>query len=101
MWLVMVIFVELAIIIVWWLRFIGAFGMVVEFCDGVYIGWFVGDVLHGEVKVWVVEWFARQEGFDLVWCSVYFDLINDMSMLLLVGYFVAVNFDLVLRVEVK
>ena len=58
-------------------------------------------MLHGEAKAAAVRALAEREGLDLARCSAYSDSINDLPMLSLVGYPVAVNPDSALRDEAK
>jgi len=98
-WLVTATPVELAGIIADRLGLSGALGTVAETRDGCYTGRLVGEVLHGPAKADAVLALAAREGLDLSRCSAYSDSINDLPLLSLVGYPVAVNPDSALRSE--
>jgi HAD superfamily hydrolase (TIGR01490 family) len=100
-WLVTATPVELARILADRLALTGALGTVAETEDGVYTGYLVGEVLHGEANAAAVRRLAAREGLDLGHCSAYSDSINDLPMLSLVGRPVAVNPDSALRAEAK
>lgn len=98
-WLVTATPAELAGIIADRLGLSGALGTVAETEDGCYTGRLVGEVLHGQAKADAVLALAAREGLDLARCSAYSDSINDLPLLSLVGYPVAVNPDSALRAE--
>jgi HAD superfamily hydrolase (TIGR01490 family) len=100
-WLVTATPVELATIIADRLGLTGALGTIAETRDGVYTGYLVGEVLHGEAKAAAVRDLAVREGLDLQHCSAYSDSINDLPLLSMVGRPVAVNPDSALREEAK
>jgi len=100
-WLVTATPVELATIIARRLHLTGALGTIAESADGIYTGYLVGDVLHGQAKALAISALAVREGLDLDKCSAYSDSINDIPLLSLVGHPVAVNPDSALRTEAK
>ena len=96
-WLVTAAPVELARIISRRLGLTGALGTVAESQDGVYTGRLVGEPLHGPAKAEAIRALAEREELDLSRCAAYSDSANDIPMLSLVGYPVAVNPDAKLR----
>jgi len=98
-WLVTATPAELAEIIADRLGLTGALGTLAETDGGVYTGRLRGEVLHGPAKADAVLVLAEREGLDLARCSAYSDSINDLPLLSLVGYPVAVNPDSALRAE--
>lgn len=100
-WLVTATPVELATIIAKHLGLTGALGTVAEVQGGVYTGRLIGAPLHGLAKAEAVRAIAEREGLDLARCSAYSDSANDIPMLSLVGYPVAVNPDALLRAHAK
>ncbi|MGI8666235.1 MAG: HAD family hydrolase [Jatrophihabitans sp.] len=100
-WLVTATPEELARIIATRLNLTGALGTRAEEKDGYFTGRLVGDLLHGEAKAAAVRELAEREGLDLSQCAAYSDSINDIPMLSLVGFPVAVNPDSALRDEAK
>ncbi|WP_432563144.1 HAD family hydrolase [Kineococcus sp. SYSU DK003] len=96
-WLVTAAPIELAGVVARRLELTGALGTVAESVDGVYTGRLIGQPLHGQAKADAVRELAAAEGFDLARCAAYSDSANDLPLLSLVGFPVAVNPDTKLR----
>ncbi|MCG2623507.1 HAD-IB family hydrolase [Arthrobacter sp. I2-34] len=96
-WLVSATPVEVASVIADRLGLAGALGTVGEIADGAYTGRLVGEILHGPAKAVAVRELAVREGLELARCWAYSDSYNDVPLLSLVGYPVAINPDARLR----
>lgn len=100
-WLVTATPIEVASIIARRLGLTGALGTVAEVHDGHYTGRLVGEILHGQAKADAVRTLADREGLDLNHCTAYSDSTNDLPMLQIVGYPIAVNPDRVLKARAR
>ena len=96
-WLVSAAPVEVASLIARKLGLTGALGTVSEVIGGAYTGKLVGAPLHGPAKAEAVRALAEREELDLAECAAYSDSANDIPLLTLVGYPVAINPDAALR----
>ena len=92
-WLISATPVEVSQVIAHRLGLTGGMGTIAEVADGRYTGRLDGLPLHGSAKVAQVEALAERRGLDLARCAAYSDSSNDIPMLTLVGYPVAVNPD--------
>ena len=92
-WLISATPVEVSQVIAHRLGLTGGMGTIAEVEDGRYTGRLDGLPLHGSAKVAQVEALAERRGLDLARCAAYSDSSNDIPMLTLVGYPVAVNPD--------
>lgn len=75
------------------LGFTGGLGTRAEICDGRYTGRLTSGILHGPRKAQAVQDLARERNIDLARSSAYSDSINDLPMLLAVGFPQAVTPD--------
>src|SRR5262249_24885166 len=75
----------------------GVVGTRAEVVDGVYTGRMLGELCHGEEKARRVAELATERGIDLHRSFAYSDSLNDVPMLQLVGFPVAMNPDHQLR----
>ena len=96
-WLVTAAPIELAEVVARRLGLTGALGTVAEEHEGVYTGRLTGEPLHGQAKADAVRALAGRHGFDLSRCAAYSDSANDLPLLSMVGWPVAVNPDGALR----
>ncbi|NAZ86907.1 HAD family hydrolase [Kineococcus indalonis] len=96
-WLVTAAPVELADVVARRLGLTGALGTVAESVEGTYTGRLVGEPVHGAAKAAAVRALAERAGWDLARCAAYSDSANDLPLLSMVGWPVAVNPDRALR----
>ncbi len=75
----------------------GVVGTRAEVVNGVYTGRMLGDLCHGAEKARRVAELAADRGIDLNRSFAYSDSVNDLPMLRLVGFPVAMNPDRELR----
>ncbi len=100
-WLVSATPIEVAEVIARRLGLTGGLGTVAEVEDGHYTGKLRGLPLHGPAKAEAVARIAAERGLDLTRSAAYSDSANDIPMLSLVGFPVAVNPDGRLRVHAR
>ncbi|MGB8020202.1 MAG: HAD-IB family hydrolase [Candidatus Nanopelagicales bacterium] len=100
-WLVSATPVEVAEVIAERLGLTGGLGTVAEVVEGRYTGKLSGVPLHGPAKAAAVQRIAQERGLDLSRCAAYSDSANDIPMLSLVGYPVAINPDGKLRTHAR
>ncbi len=100
-WLVSATPVEVAEVIAQRLNLTGGLGTVAEVQNGQYTGHLSGVPLHGPAKAEAVERLALERQLDLGRCAAYSDSANDIPMLSLVGFPVAVNPDGRLRAHAR
>lgn len=92
-WIVTASPLELAQMLAADLGFTGGLGTRAEVRDGRYTGNLPSGILHGSRKAEAVVDLARERRIDLVRSSAYSDSINDLPMLLAVGFPQAVTPD--------
>lgn len=92
-WLISATPIEVAEVIAQRMGLSGGLGTVAEVVDGSYTGRLAGPPLHGPAKVAQVRRLAEEHVLDLARCAAYSDSSNDIPMLTLVGFPVAVNPD--------
>jgi HAD superfamily hydrolase (TIGR01490 family) len=85
-WIVTASPIELAQMLAADLGFTGGLGTEAEVRDGRYTGNLPSGILHGPRKAQAVQDLAKQRGIDLARSSAYSDSINDLPMLLAVGF---------------
>lgn len=100
-WLVSATPIEIAEELATRLGLTGGLGTVAEVSDGCYTGRLDGPPLHGPAKVDRITRLAQERGLDLARCAAYSDSSNDIPMLSLVGFPVAVNPDGTLRAHAR
>lgn len=96
-WLVTASPIELAQRLAQELGMTGAMGTQAAHINGIYTGELAGPILHGENKARAVGVLAEVEAIDVRDCSAYSDSVNDLPLLLMVGYPTVVNANRRLR----